>query len=226
MTKTDPLEPGYPSDLTSLAEHLGTPNLPLLMRQFLFDQLHRDEPPAAQPELFSNILPNIHTNVDVFHSARAVFHAPSDVSGTHGMQRQMIRATPSWRQKEAQYDCVLIVEDDSPGMRGMVVGRVRCFLSFTYNDIDYPCALIDRFQRVGHCPDPVTGMWKVQPEVKNSRRAQSVVHIETILRNVHLIPVFGRGFVPHHLHFSDSLDIFSMYYVNKYADYHSFEVVV
>ncbi|KAH9016353.1 hypothetical protein EDB85DRAFT_2076211 [Lactarius pseudohatsudake] len=199
LTKTDPLERGYPSDLTSLAEYLG---------------------------LSPAILPNIHTNVGVFHSARAVFHAPSDVSGTHGMQRQMIRATPSWRQKEARYDCVLIVEDDRPGMRGMVVGRVRSFFSFTYDDVNYPCALIDRFRRVGRCPDPVTGMWRVQPEVTNSRRVQSVVHIETILRNVHLIPVFGKGFIPHNLHFSDSLDIFSMYYVNKYADHHSFEVVI
>ncbi|KAH9023609.1 hypothetical protein EDB85DRAFT_2075297 [Lactarius pseudohatsudake] len=175
----------------SLAEYLGVPNLPLLFRQFLFDQLHPDELPAAQ--LSPAILPNIHTNVGVFHSAAPVFHAPSDVSGTHGMQRQMIRATPSWRQKEARYDCVLIVEDDRPGMRGMVVGRVRSFFSFTYDDVNYPCALIDRFR-------------PVQPEVTNFAPCP--------------------GFIPHNLHFSDSLDIFSMYYVNKYADHHSFEVVI
>lgn len=143
ITKADSLEPGYPTELVSLTTYLNVLNLPLLLRQFLYDQLHPHGLPAAQIPIA--VLPTIHTSVNVFHSARTVFYAPSDVSGTHGMQRQIIRATPSWRQKEARYDCVLIVEDqDKPGMRGMVVGRARCFLSFTYNDITYPCALIDR----------------------------------------------------------------------------------
>ncbi|KAI9431774.1 hypothetical protein H4582DRAFT_1821998 [Lactarius indigo] len=216
---------GYPTDLASLAEHIHTPNLPLLAQQFLFDQLNPDEPPAVQQPWA--VLPNIQSKVLVFHSARAIFYAPSDVSGSHGMHRQIIRSTPSWRQKEARYDCVLIVEDQGqPGMRGMIVGRVRTFFSFTYNETVYPCALIDRFKRVGRGPDPVTGMWRVQPEFIGSRHAQCVVHIKTILRNVHLIPVFGSGSIPHQLHYSNSLDLFSMYYVNKYADHHSFEVVV
>ncbi|KAH9040802.1 hypothetical protein EDB85DRAFT_2072152 [Lactarius pseudohatsudake] len=216
---------GYPTDLASLTEHIHAPNLPLLMQQFLFDQLNPDQLPAVQQPWVA--LPNIQSKVLVFHSARAIFYAPSDVSGSHGMHRQIIRSTPSWRQKEARYDCVLIVEDqDRPGMRGLIVGRVRTFFSFTYNETVYPCALIDRFKRVGRGPDPVTGMWRVQPEFMGSRLAQSVVHIETILRNVHLIPVFGSGSIPHRLHYSNSLDIFSMYYVNKYADHHSFEVVV
>ncbi|KAI9441550.1 hypothetical protein H4582DRAFT_2110388 [Lactarius indigo] len=216
---------GYPTDLASLAEHIHTPNLPLLAQQFLFDQLNPNEPPAVQQPWA--VLPNIQSKVLVFHSARAIFYAPSDVSGSHGMHRQIIQSTPSWRQKEAQYDCVLIVEDQGqPGMQGMIVGRVRTFFSFTYNETVYPCALIDRFKRVGRGPDPVTGMWRVQPEFIGSRHAQCVVHIKTILHNVHLIPVFGSGSIPHQLHYSNSLDLFSMYYVNKYADHHSFEVVV
>ena len=107
----------------------------------------------------------------------------------------------------------------------MIVGCVRAFLSFSFDGRVYPCALIDRFKRVGRSPDPITGMWKVQPEFRGSQRVQSIVHIETILCNVHLIPVFGTGHIPHRLHFSKSLDIFSSYYVNKYADHHSFEVV-
>ncbi|KAH9031196.1 hypothetical protein EDB85DRAFT_2074138 [Lactarius pseudohatsudake] len=223
--ETNVAESRYPSDLASLTEHIHTPNLPLLVQQFLFDQLNPDELPAVQQPWVA--LPNIQSKVLVFHSARAIFYAPSDVSGSHGMHRQIIRSTPSWRRKEARYDCVLIVEDqDWPGMRGMIVGRVRTFFSFTYNETVYPCALIDRFKRVGWGPDPVAGMWRVQPEFMGSQPAQSVVHIETILHNVHLIPVFGSGSIPHRLHYSNSLDIFSMYYVNKYADHHSFEVVV
>ncbi|KAH9021546.1 hypothetical protein EDB84DRAFT_1589616 [Lactarius hengduanensis] len=158
--------------------------------QFLFDQLNPDQLPAVQQPWVA--LPNIQSKVLVFHSARAIFYAPSDVSGSHGMHRQIIRSTPSWRS-------------GPPGMRGLIVGRVRTFFSFTYNETVYPCALIDRFKR----------MWRVQPEFMGSRLAQSVVHIETILRNVHLIPVFGSGSIPHRLHYSNSLDIFSMYYVNK-----------
>ncbi|KAI9436943.1 hypothetical protein H4582DRAFT_1816026, partial [Lactarius indigo] len=157
LAVTHVAESGYPTDLASLAKHIHTPNLPLLAQQFLFDQLNPDEPPAVQQPWA--VLPNIQSKVLVFHSARAIFYAPSDVSGSHGMHHQIIRSTPSWRQKEARYDCVLIVEDQGqPGMRGMIVGRVRTFFSFTYNETVYPCALIDRFKRVGRGPDPVTGM--------------------------------------------------------------------
>jgi hypothetical protein len=217
-------EAGYPTDLLSLAEHLNLPDLPLLVRRFLFEQLNPDELSAAQ-QPWEN-LPDIQSKVSVFHSARAIFYAPSDVSGSYGMRRQIIRSTPSWRQKEARYDCVLVVEDQvKPGMRGLIVGRVRAFLSFSYNETVYPCALIDRFKWVGRGPDPVTGLWKVQLELTGSQPIQSVVHIETILRNVHLIPVFGTGSIPHQLHYSNSLDVFSLYYVNKYTDQHLFEVL-
>ena len=91
----------------------------------------------------------------------------------------------------------------------MSVGCVCTFLSFLYNDTTYPCALIDHFKHVGHSPDPVTGMWKVQPELVGSMPVQSVVHIDTILCNFHLIPAYGDGPIPHQLHYSRSLDIFS-----------------
>ena len=55
-------------------------------------------------------------------------------------------------------------------MRGMIVGRVRLFFSFIYNDIVYPCALVDRFSRIGQSPDPVTGLWKVRPDVDHHGR--------------------------------------------------------
>ena len=217
-------ESGYPKDLPSLSERLAVPDLPLLTQQFLFDQLNPDEPPAVQQPLEN--LPDIQSNISVFHSAQAIFYAPSDVSGSRGMHRQIIWSTPSWRQKEARRDCVLVVEDeDKPGMRGMIVGRVRAFLSFSFNNTIYPCALIDRFKRVGRAPDPITGMWKVQPELRGSQPVRAVVHLDTILRNVHLLPVFGTGHIPPQLHYSQSLDIFSSFYVNKYADHHSFEVV-
>ena len=107
----------------------------------------------------------------------------------------------------------------------MIVGRVWTFLSFSCDDTVYPCALIDHFKQVGRGPDPITGMWRVQPEIVGSQHQQSTVHINTILHNVHLILVFGTGSIPHRVHYSNSLDIFSLYYVNNYANHHLFEVV-
>ena len=75
---------------------------------------------------------------------------------------------------------MLIVEDHGRrGMRGMIVGQVKLLFSFTYDGVTYPCALIDRFTRVGRAPDPVTGMWKVQPELdRHGNRVQSVEHLD------------------------------------------------
>ena len=82
------------------------------------------------------------------------------------MQHEIIRSTPKWWQKYERRDCVLIVEDhERHGMRGMIVGQVKLLFSFTYDGVTYPCALINRFTRVGRAPDSVTGMWKVQPEL-------------------------------------------------------------
>jgi hypothetical protein len=110
-------------------------------------------------------------------------------------------------------------------MGGMIVGCILAFLSFSFNDTVYPCALIDHFKQVGQGPDPITGMWRVWPELRGSQPVRAIVHIGTILHNVHLISVFSTGYIPQQLHYSKSLDIFSSFYVNKYADHHSFEVV-
>jgi hypothetical protein len=45
------------------------------------------------------------------------------------------------------------------------------------------------------------------------------------LRGAHLIDVAGKEFVPlTNFDFSDSLDAFEAFYVNKYADHHSHEI--
>ena len=218
-------EPRCPKDLPLLAKHLKAPDLLLLMQQFLFDQLNPDEPPAVQQPLEN--LPEIQSNISVFYLAHAIFHAPSNVSGSRGMHCQIIWSTLSWHWKEACYNCVLVIEDqDKPGMQGMIVGWVCAFLSFSFNDTIYPCALINCFKWVGQAPDPITGMWKVQPKLRASQPVWAVVHIETILHDAHLILVFGMGYIPQQLHYSQSLDVFSSFYVNKYADHHSIEVVM
>ena len=154
-----------------------------------------------------------------------MFHAPSDPSGIGGMRREHIRACPLWRNTWARNDCVFISADsDLEGMQGLEVARVICFFSFRYRGDVYPCALIHWFDKVGDCADEETGMWIVRPSVyEDDSRNLAVVHIDTVYRAAHLIPNYGSEFIPGHIKFYHSYDAFLSYYVNKYADHHSFE---
>ncbi|KAG1879522.1 hypothetical protein C8R48DRAFT_745047 [Suillus tomentosus] len=116
---------------------------------------------------------------------------------------------------------------DPSGMQGLEVARVICFFSFFYGwEEVYPCALIQWFEKIGDCPNEDTGMWMVTPSFhEDGSRNLAVIHIETVFRAAHLIPIYGSEYIPHSLKFYDSLDTFRSFYVNKYADHHAFEIV-
>ncbi|KAG1893039.1 uncharacterized protein F5891DRAFT_1196926 [Suillus fuscotomentosus] len=84
---------GGAHDVSALALELELPNFPTMIQQFLYDQLHvgdheaPDFDPVAVPSFMGRV---------VFSSAAGSFHAPSDLSGTGGMQREHIQATTSW----------------------------------------------------------------------------------------------------------------------------------
>jgi len=68
-------------------------------------------------------------------------------------------------------------------------------------------------------------MWMVKPGVlEDGSPNLSVIHIDTVYRAAHLIPVYGPEFIPHTLKFYHSYDVFRSFYVNKYADHHAFEI--
>jgi hypothetical protein len=68
-------------------------------------------------------------------------------------------------------------------------------------------------------------MWVVRPDVRDDEtRFASVIHLDTIFRAAHILPVYGNEFAPSYLNFSQSLDAFHSYYVNKYVDHHAFEI--
>lgn len=170
--------------------------------------------------------PQIYSQMKVFHSAVSTFYAPSDESGIQGMKQERIRSTPSWRGGAEHRDCALIITDDTkPGMKGMQVVQVQLLFSFTYDFTTYPCALVDWFKVYGSHPDPVTGLWRVVPETYKGHRLRTVVHLDTFYRNVHLMPSFGDKFLPHDFPVDESLSLFKAYFVNKYADHHSHEVI-
>ncbi len=208
------IEDNYPKDIEELAAHIGTLDLPYLTQTCIAAQLSIS--PSKFPPLTGAVL--------VFNSAVATFCAPSDPSGTHSMRCEHIRSTPDWRKCGPRRDCAFVVEDESKsGMRGMAVVHVMLFFSIDYNGMRYPCALVDWFKRVGQ--DPLTGLWVVSPDIVCSKREHTVIHLDSLFRGAHLIPVFGTQKLPHNFHFSYSLDAFRFYFVNKYIDHHVYEVV-
>ncbi|KAF7336374.1 hypothetical protein MVEN_02186000 [Mycena venus] len=100
-----------PCDVHELALYMDQPRLHELIRRFLFDQLNPDAPlPGAKIQL--DQCPAFAECVYLHNSARAVFYAPSDVSGVGGMHHERIRATKSWYCGPARYDCVFLEHDN------------------------------------------------------------------------------------------------------------------
>lgn len=147
------------------------------------------------------------------------------------MYREMIRSAPCWKKGEVaapRRDCVFVAKggfEIQDGFRGLNVGRVYLFFSFSLRGTTYPCALIHWFETYGDDPDPDTGMWITQPEYNaQGFRNMAVVHLDSLVRGALLMPIFGKAFVSESLKFTQMLDTFGAFYVNKYADHHSHEI--
>lgn len=216
--------------MEDLANYLTVPDFATLLTRFIHDQVHPTAPVEDDSELppayYRFVMNPQLCKVFIFSSAAATFYAPSDVSGTGGMRRERIRATPSWRKGPPRYDCAFIETDpDASGMKGLHVARVRLLFSFQFANQTYPCALVEWFEPISEDPDELTGLWIVEPEFReDGTRERSVVHLDTIVRAAHLIGVYGNDSLPHTFHFSNSLDVFRAFYVNKYVDHHSHEI--
>ncbi|KAF8488275.1 hypothetical protein F5888DRAFT_1796370 [Russula emetica] len=203
----------------ALAAELGQPDFVMLIRQFLHGQLHPDSEAQSLISVDDtlNALPDFHNSekISVYNSASVTFYAPSDLSGIGGMRRE----------RPSRYDCVFVVTDDTAeGMRSLDVARVQLLFSFTYADTYYPCALVHWFLRVGDNPDEDTGLWMVEPDrdAADGSPHAAVIHLDTVFRAAHLIGVYGSDFLPKDLSFTDSLDAFRLFYVNKFIDNHAF----
>ncbi|KAG0693860.1 hypothetical protein DFH29DRAFT_815943 [Suillus ampliporus] len=208
-----------------VALKLSIPHLPNLLRHFLFSQLNPDDP-RDPSEVPLACCPQFDDKINIFNSACSRFFAPSDLSGISGMRHEYIRACPIWRNKHPRFDCVFV--NMNPGldsMRGMDVTRVLSFFSFTYKAKLYPCAVVWWFDTIRDLPNEDTRMWVVQPAHNaNNMPHISIIHINSIYRAAHLIPVYGTQLVPpQHQHYQ-TYDVSCHFYVNKYADHHSFEI--
>ncbi|THV00701.1 hypothetical protein K435DRAFT_818222 [Dendrothele bispora CBS 962.96] len=188
---------GFPRNLHSLGELISVPTLETMTRQFLHEQLSGDLE-LLPNRSHSNDLPFVESKINVFASAVAEFHAPRDVAGIRGMSRERIRCTESWKGAHRK-DCALVV------MHKEKVGFQRFDI---HEGIIYPCALVQWYKTYGSCPDSL-----------------SVIHVDSIYRGVHLLPVFGDKPLPQKFNYRYTLDCFSTFYVNRFADHHANEIL-
>ncbi|KAG1762208.1 hypothetical protein EDD22DRAFT_778730, partial [Suillus occidentalis] len=211
-------------DVRTLSEELELPNFPQLIQEFIHDQAHAADP---DPPVFDPLsAPLFLGKVAVFNSAAASFYAPSDLSGVGGMRREYIRALPCWRGGAPQYDCVFVnMDTDTDIMNGLAIARVLCFFSFSHRTSFFQCAVVRWFSHVLDARDPDTGMYVVAPAtLEDDTPDISIIHIDCIFRAAHLIPLYGSNFLPRAVTSHDSYDVFRSYFVNKYADHHTFEI--
>jgi hypothetical protein len=164
--------------------------------------------------------------VSVVNGAIVTFHTPSDPSNVEGMRKEVIRVAPSWCKGMPRYDCIFMNSDNEvDGMRGMEVTRVICFFSFLFLGTTYPCALVHWYSHISEEPDVDTGMWMVSPDFNdNGNLILAVIHIDSIFRAAHLIPIFGNTVLPDNVTYYNSLDNFKGFYVNRFADHHTFDI--
>jgi hypothetical protein len=211
----------YPEDIDLEIEDFAD-----LIQQFIYKQQHSNDSDDSDDTTSVSALPTFYGKITLYPSAVATFHAPSDISGVGGMRRERIRAVKSWRKGPGRYDTIFVNTDPSmEGMRGLEIARVRLFFSFSHDGVEYPCALVRWFSRVGDLPDDRTGMWVVEPDTSDDGKPfMSIIHLDTIVRASHLLPVFGQGHVSRTLQFTDTLDTYTRFYVNKYIDHHAFEI--
>ncbi|KAF8807978.1 hypothetical protein BYT27DRAFT_7223733 [Phlegmacium glaucopus] len=197
--------------VNALALHINCPSLPELTRCFLFDQLNKNKD-VTSDNIPLHLCPKITSSISVFHSAVALYFSPSDKS-------EWIWSCPMWRKKGPRRDTAFVIEDeDRPGMKGMSIVHVHLFFSLYHAGHYYPCVLVE-------CCDPLTGMWRVRLDIRNGKHFCTVIYLDSLLRGAHLLPIFGTAFLPINFGYKDSLDAFSGYYVNHFADHHAHEIV-
>ena len=170
------------------------------------------------------------SKVSVYHSAAAIFWAPSNLSGPGGMYREVICSTPFWLRGDIpgpRWDCVFVDMGDSEnqGMKALLVARVYLFFRFSHEGVDYPCALVCWYSTSDE-PDATTGLRVVEPEsTHRGMRHMSVIHLDSIVCGAHLLPRFPSDApVYREINYTNVLDVYKTFYVNKFIDHHAFEI--
>ena len=220
----------YPASLHALGLKIGQHNLLDLTHCFLFYQINPTS--TIEPDqLALTACPTIwDSKVSVYHSATAIFQAPSNPSGPGGMYREVIHSTPFWTRGDILgpcWDCVFIDMGDleNQGMKALLVARVYLFFRFSHSGIDYPCALVHWYS-TSNKPDAATGLWVMEPESTHRGVCHmGVIHLDSIVHGAHLLPRFPSDApVYQEINYANILDVYMSFCVNKFIDHHAFEI--
>ncbi|KAH9475672.1 hypothetical protein JR316_0011231 [Psilocybe cubensis] len=131
---------GVPLAIEAFAVHVRQPRLQELTRHFLYDQLVSANADLQLHIPSNDTLPSLAgCTFRLFTSARAVYFAPSDLSGSNGLYYEMIRSTPSWHNGPARRDCVFIGNSDSDedGFAGLHVARITTHMKSLFRYQEY-----------------------------------------------------------------------------------------
>ncbi|KAH7887167.1 hypothetical protein F5I97DRAFT_1808055, partial [Phlebopus sp. FC_14] len=90
----------------------------------------------------------------------------------------------------------------------------------------YFIALVHWFNHIADAPDELTGMWMVASFfLDNGSHNFTVIHIDSIVRSIHLLPIFDKETVSQFINCDNSLDLYQAFYVNRFVDHHAYEIV-
>ncbi|KAJ2922288.1 hypothetical protein H1R20_g14809, partial [Candolleomyces eurysporus] len=129
-----------------VANEIQQPQLPDRVCQYIHNYSSNHIAQSLQ-EIDLNDCPDVSgLRIHTYPSARAVFFAPSDISGVEGMRAERIRAVGRWQGHQPWYNCVFIGTDsEEPGFRRYLVTRVFLFFAFSWGNTRHPCALVQWF---------------------------------------------------------------------------------
>jgi hypothetical protein len=82
-------------------------------------------------------------------------------------------------------------------------------------------AYIEWFTPLPATPDPKHGMYRVSRLMENGCRSASIIPVESIIHNIHLIPRFGPV-VPQEWGSFTVLELCNTFYVNPFANVYSY----
>ena len=110
-------------------------------------------------------------------------------------------------------------------MKALLAACVYLFFRLLYGRISYPCALVHWYS-MSNNPNPDTGLWAVQPELTHQGMCHlSVIHVDSIVCGMHLLPKFlSDAPIYWEINYTNVLDLYTSYYVNKFINHHAFEI--
>ena len=119
------------------------------------------------------------------------------LSGVEGMKHKCIHTVSCLRKGPGCYDTLFVSAasgnaEDSPtyGTLNFEVAHGHLFFSYTLDKVKCPCTLVHWFSCATDRPNDITSTYP------NGQPATTFVHLDTIFKEVHLIPVFPNHPAP------------------------------